>query len=249
MRVSAGGTQVTVVAQRASDAALAAEIAERCALTADDPDARFALAVGPAAWQLADRTSRQRPLELDFSEYYRRRGVATARSPLGRATGIRQGQPATVLDCTAGLGRDGFMLASLGAVRVDMVERHPVLAAMLDEALQRAQRDPDLPAWVHALNVRCADARAVLGQPVSADVIYIDPMFPAERRALAGRELQFLQRLLAPEQDGDELVRAALASGSRRVVIKRAKHHPTLETPTFTVRGKSFRFDVYVKAG
>lgn len=249
MHAAGGEAQVTVVAQESSDAALAERIAERCGLTADDSGARFALAVGPAAWQLADRTSRQRPLQLDFTELFRRRRVATARSPLGRATGIRQGQPAAVLDCTAGLGRDGFMLASLGASRVDMVERHPVLAAMLEEALQRAQRDPDLPAWVHSLNVRCADSRAVLAESASADVVYIDPMFPAERRALAGRELQFLQRLLAPESDGDELLRAALASGSRRVVIKRAKHHPTVQTPTFTVRGKSFRFDVYVNAG
>lgn len=32
--------------------------------------------------------------------------------------------------------------------KVQMVERHPVVAALLDDGLQRAQQDPDIGGWV-----------------------------------------------------------------------------------------------------
>lgn len=52
-----------------------------------------------------------------------------------------------VLDGTAGLGRDAFVLASLGC-KVQMVERHPVVAALLDDGLKRAKSDPEIGTWV-----------------------------------------------------------------------------------------------------
>ena len=44
-----------------------------------------------------------------------------------------------VMDLTAGLGRDGFVLASLGAT-VLMIERNPVVSALLGDGLARARK-------------------------------------------------------------------------------------------------------------
>ncbi|HAS63559.1 MAG TPA: 16S rRNA methyltransferase, partial [Vibrio sp.] len=43
---------------------------------------------------------------------------------IAKAAGLNKGATPTVLDGTAGLGRDAFVLASLGC-KVQMVERHP----------------------------------------------------------------------------------------------------------------------------
>lgn len=62
---------------------------------------------------------------------------------IAKAAGLNKGVTPTVLDGTAGLGRDAFVLASLGC-KVQMVERHPVVAALLDDGLMRAKLDAEI---------------------------------------------------------------------------------------------------------
>ncbi|MBZ4777536.1 class I SAM-dependent methyltransferase, partial [Salmonella enterica subsp. enterica serovar Typhimurium] len=59
------------------------------------------------------------------------RGEAVA-----KAVGIEGDYLPDVVDATAGLGRDAFVLASVGC-RVRMLERNPVVAALLDDGLTR----------------------------------------------------------------------------------------------------------------
>ena len=68
-----------------------------------------------------------------------RRGREAARADEGllRAAGARHGQTPDVIDTTAGLGRDAWLLAALGC-RVTLVERHPAVAALLADGLKRA---------------------------------------------------------------------------------------------------------------
>ncbi len=60
------------------------------------------------------------------------RGEAVA-----KAVGIKGDYLPDVVDATAGLGRDAFVLASVGC-RVRMLERNPVVAALLDDGLRAA---------------------------------------------------------------------------------------------------------------
>ncbi|TBL57379.1 16S rRNA (guanine(1516)-N(2))-methyltransferase, partial [Klebsiella oxytoca] len=66
------------------------------------------------------------------------RGEAVA-----KAVGIKKDYLPDVVDATAGLGRDAFVLASIGC-NVRMVERHPVVAALLEDGLKRAYLDADI---------------------------------------------------------------------------------------------------------
>ncbi|MFA0173170.1 class I SAM-dependent methyltransferase, partial [Vibrio splendidus] len=84
---------------------------------------------------------------------------------------------------TAGLGRDAFVLASLGC-KVQMVERHPVVAALLDDGLQRAKKDPDIGGWVsermkliHASSHDALDKLSNDPNFEQPDVVYLDPMY------------------------------------------------------------------------
>ncbi len=190
------------------------------------------------------------PVAVDFSAgglRYRRRGGHN--EPLGRAVGTAKWPGLEVIDATAGLGRDSFVLADMGA-RVTMLERHPVVFALLRDGLARGVASDD--AWVAEVSSRLslvhAEAETWL-TPACADVIYLDPMFPARRKsARVKKEMWLFQQLLEETEPTAGLLEVALAAARRRVVVKRpAKAEPLAQrVPGFVIPGKTVRFDVYV---
>jgi len=179
---------------------------------------------------------------------YRRRRLAPANELLARAVMGRQG-PRTVLDATAGLGRDAFILASLGC-RLTLLERSPLVAALLDDGLRRGRQDPHTADSCSRLTLAVVDARAWLARhpaETRPGVIYLDPMYPAARNtALSGKEMQALQALLGGDPDATALLEASL--GSARVVVKRPRLAPFLgdRAPDRQLGGRSTRFDIYL---
>ncbi|MDF1819932.1 MAG: class I SAM-dependent methyltransferase [Alcanivoracaceae bacterium] len=167
---------------------------------------------------------------------------------LVKALGGMPTSGATVLDATAGLGRDALVMARAG-YRVQMVERSPVLAALLRDALARlGVQQPELAARLSLVE---GDALALLDAGDSAAVVYLDPMFPGRSKAAAvKKDLQLLQLLLAHEPESDELalLDAARARARKRVVVKRPAKAPALagQAPNHSVAGKAVRFDVYL---
>ena len=105
---------------------------------------------------------------------------------IAKAVGIKQGVHPRVLDATAGLGRDAFVLASLGCT-VMMLERHPVIVALLEDGLKRASADEEIGDWIQArLHLTQADSiQGLLSDPIQlfdVDVVYLDPMYPSPER-------------------------------------------------------------------
>ena len=181
---------------------------------------------------------------------YRRLAVGSTRQPLAKAVGLRQGRPFAI-DATAGLGRDAFQLASLGC-RVHAVERSPILAAMLNDALDRASRaiDPKLTAIVERITVIQGDSKAVLASLPAKDrpeVVYLDPMYtPTASSALAKKEMRILRMLVGGDEDSAELLRIARATATKRVVVKRHLRAPPLaEDVSMSYPGRTVRYDVY----
>ncbi len=211
---------------------------------------RFVLEQSDGGLQLTDQFARRRPLCLDFGDAafdYRLRNGGGKKEFLARAVGAKPG--VTVLDCTAGLGRDAYLLAHLGCT-VTMLERSPVLAMLVADALKRASSNPDMKATAARLRLIQTDALSYLGD-VSAipDVITLDPMFPVRKKSASVKgEMQVLQEFIGFDADTDQLVAAALSLGPRRVVIKRpaddVRQYP--RKPSHSVKGKSSRFDVFV---
>ena len=168
---------------------------------------------------------------------------------LFQAIGFRGGFP-SVVDATAGLGQDAFLLAWKGC-RVTAIERSPVVAAILRDGLQRSMRVPKLEPMVRdRLRLVVGDARCVLRNLPAGDapeVIYLDPMYPARRKfALGRKEMSVLRRVVGHDEDAGELLAVARSVARRHVVVKRMQHAPPLApAPTRVYRGKTTRYDVY----
>lgn len=164
-------------------------------------------------------------------------------------SGIKHERTPRVIDATAGLGRDAFLLACAGA-QVVLMERQPVLAAMLRDGIQRLARVE--PALADRMSVIEGDAASLLAdQNDSPDAVLLDPMFPARQKSAAvKKELMFLQQLETPPDADEEqqLLTAARSVGASRVVVKRPSKAPPLagKAPAFEHAGKAVRFDVYL---
>lgn len=172
------------------------------------------------------------------------RGEAVA-----KAVGIKGGYLPDVIDATAGLGRDAFVLAALGC-RVRMLERHPVVAALLDDGLRRGYADAEIGGW---LRERLTLLHVVSQQALSditpaPDVVYLDPMYPhRQKSAMVKKEMRVFQSLVGPDEDADALLEPARRLAKKRIVVKRPDYAPPLAgvATQSAVVTKSHRFDIY----
>ncbi|MES1925112.1 class I SAM-dependent methyltransferase [Salinisphaera sp. T31B1] len=220
------------------------------------PDTGFYLVDDTHGLTLRNAAARDhgRGLRLDLGDAEIARRIASGRrSPLAQAIGLRRHREPRLLDTTCGLGRDSATLAALGA-RVTALERHPVLHALLDDALTRARAEPGGPQWlanwqtlVHADAIRWLEARPAAP---AFDVIYIDPMFAAPRRKAAPQKaLAWLNALVGIDIDADRLLAAACSRAGRQVVVKQHARAQPLALPDRQVRAKAVRFDIYLTGG
>lgn len=192
---------------------------------------------------------------IDFLSGYstHRRLFGGGKSQLiAKAVGIRPGFRPHVVDATAGLGRDSFVLASLGC-QVQMIERSPVVASSLEEALDKAQNDAEIGPIIARMQLHQGDAIAWLqAQTEPVDVVTVDPMFPhREKSALVKKEMRLFREMLGGDEDAPLLLEASLAKAKYRVVVKRPRKAPAIQgrVPSFVLEGQSTRFDVYVLGG
>jgi 16S rRNA (guanine1516-N2)-methyltransferase len=177
----------------------------------------------------------------------RGRGSLSRRQPLARAVGRGRRR---VADATAGLGQDAALLALLGH-EVTAIERSPILAAMLEDGLERAEADLAVAAALGGrLRVVRGDARDALERLVPPpDVVYIDPMFPPKRKssALAKKGIRLVRRLVGDDEDAAALLAVALRRARDRVVVKRpTAAGPLGGDPALSFAGKLARYDVYL---
>ncbi|WP_428623047.1 class I SAM-dependent methyltransferase [Sedimenticola sp.] len=191
---------------------------------------------------------------VDFVEgkaAHRRKFGGGRGQPLARAIGLKKGWTPRVLDMTAGLGRDAFVLATLGC-RVEMIERSPVVHALLADGLRRAQTDGDVAEIVTRMSLRCLDGREYnvpTAPDQRPDVVYLDPMYPhREKSAKVKKEMRLFQLLLGEDQDSATLLERALHVATHRVVVKRPVKAPPLggRPPSVTVGSPNTRYDIYL---
>jgi 16S rRNA (guanine1516-N2)-methyltransferase len=195
------------------------------------------------------------PVYVDFLEGkadFRRRYGSSRDEGVIRAVASKRNRTPTVLDATGGLGRDAFVLASHGC-RVTLVERQPVIHALLADGLARAGRDEKVGEMIRErLLLLSGDSRKIMQELPEAErpeVVYLDPMYPhRDTTALVKKEMVVLRMLAGPDQDSAELLAAARACATRRVVVKRpAGAEPLAELkPELIQNSGSHRFDIYL---
>jgi 16S rRNA (guanine1516-N2)-methyltransferase len=160
------------------------------------------------------------------------------------------GEAKVVYDLTAGWGQDSLLIANSGAKQVHMIERDPIVAFLLEDALRRLRLISESindPAKEQAKRLsRCLSLEVGEGIQIAMrdasnqpDVVYLDPMFPVRRKSAAVRKnMQILQGLLGSQkrvvqqesshrleqEEEAALLQAAHQLAGCSVVIKRPIH-------------------------
>lgn len=184
-----------------------------------------------------------KPLSVDFlSAQIKKRRQEGKRQALIRACDAKPG--IKILDATAGWGRDAALLALFGA-EVLMIERHPLMATLLADGLNRLNQNHS------SLSLKHIDARdylLALEEGDYPDVIYIDPMHPSRQKsAQVKKDMQVLQSLASPEDDLESFIKIAIQRVKQRVVVKWPEHAKAVLKPNRTIEeGKIVRFDIYL---
>lgn len=197
-------------------------------------------------------TQRETVLRVDFvsgAVGHRLRFGGGRGQDLAKAMGLRAGKTPSIIDATAGLGRDSFLLASLGA-QVTMIERSAQMHALLVQGMERAfDEGGAFREIIERMTLLHGDAKALLPD-LSAQAILIDPMHPPRKNsALVKRELRQVREIVGTDEDAADLVRIALNCARNRVVLKwPAKADPIedIRVCSHQILGKSTRYDVFM---
>lgn len=194
---------------------------------------RIDLAEGSLGWRVADNRARHEMVVKAC-------GLLKASTPL------------RIFDATAGLLRDACVLAAAGA-HVQVAERSPVIAELIEDGLQRAQGRPELAELLARLQFSPGDSlqqlEVLAGAEQRPDVVYLDPMFPhRDKAALVKKEMRVFRAVVGEDMDADALLAPARAAAKKRVVVKRPRLAPWLAgvKPGLVLEGKSGRFDIYL---
>jgi len=153
-----------------------------------------------------------------------------------------------IVDATAGLGRDGFTLAALGA-RVTLLERQPMMVALLRDAQRRALDSAYAEAARRVCIVEADAADWLRANREPVDAVHLDPMYPDDgRTALPQKAMQMLRDLTGGDADAAALLDAALASNTARVAVKRGAKAGWLgeRKPAHELTGTQARYDIYL---
>jgi len=160
-------------------------------------------------------------LEIDFTSgavAHRLRFGGGRGQDLPKAIGLKKGANPHVVDATAGLGRDAFLLASLGA-KVTLIERSEKMHGLLAAALEKA-RSGELAEIIARMELLHGDAKALLPR-LLPEVVLVDPMHPPRgNSALVKQDMRQLREIVGEDPDAVALIEVALATATNRVVLK-----------------------------
>ncbi|MCB0356066.1 MAG: class I SAM-dependent methyltransferase [Bdellovibrionales bacterium] len=203
-------------------------------------------------WQLTSHHHKNfKPFTINFNtgsylQIYKK-GVSK-QDPLAKAIGVKLGKK-KILDLTAGWLKDTWMLLNLGCT-VTACENNRIVFELLQNAIEIDSKDTTYAKLFAHLQLKFINSlEFIKSENLSQwDVIYLDPMFPYRgKTALAGKEMQLLQKLIDSEDSPEALLSGVLQQKTKRVVVKRPLKGPELAAGvSFTVSGKSSRFDVYL---
>jgi 16S rRNA (guanine1516-N2)-methyltransferase len=187
-----------------------------------------------------------KPLYVDFQQSrYQLKNLSLRHELLAKAVGVKKNSLPKICDLTAGFGQDAYLLYCLGC-EVQLVERSPVIAALLKDGLIRAGCSMDLYV---------GEAKDYLTQLLFKtqhfpDVIYMDPIFPEKNKtALSQKSARILRAIAGKDEDAESIFELALITAKKRVVVKRPLYAESISAAhkaDILFKGKSIRFDVYL---
>lgn len=195
-----------------------------------------------------------KPIYVNFMDKkitYRRLFGGKSVEMLAKAVGVQQGVRPKILDATAGLGKDAFLLVSLGCP-ITLIERQPIINALLEDGLNRATKIKDIRSIIVKMELLQGDSIDFMSnwKYPSPQVIYLDPIsLVEERKRRVKKEMMMLRSLVGSDTDASSLLEKSLLLATHRVVVKRLCRAPCIPgpRPSYALTGTSIRFDIYSK--
>ena len=202
---------------------------------------------------LAAHSDPESRVTIDFStgkNAHRRKFGGGINQTLPRAVGMNKSKNLQIVDATGGFARDAFVLASLGA-ELTVLEQSPILCLMIEDALRLGVLDDDIKNIMQRMKVRNCNSIDALSGPdfyKTADVVYMDPMYPSrQKNAAVKKDMQLLHLMIGPDHSAEELLHTALLAARKRVVVKRPSKAAPLSTQRLagSISSKNTRYDIY----
>ena len=168
---------------------------------------------------------------------------------LAKAVGMKFNKNRNIIDATAGLGYDSFILASLGA-KVTLIERsqkmHTLLQNGIDEGISFGG---EIEKIVNRMELLFGDSKDILPK-LTPEVIMIDTMYKDRKKtALVKNNMRLVREIVGPDSDYIELLKVALNCAKNRVVLKQPRYaEPIKEIRkcSHQILGKTIRYDIFM---
>ena len=163
--------------------------------------------------------------------------------------------PTHIIDATAGLGIDSFLLATAEPnAKISLIEQNHLINILLQDGLDHCLTNQNIYNTCSRMKLFKANACDLIKTLPPADIIYLDPMFTNNSfKGAVKKSMQWLHDICpAPsESELNHLFITALKHAKKRVIIKRAKSAPIISLdnkylPNYQVKGKTIRYDVYL---
>ena len=168
---------------------------------------------------------------------------------LAKAVGMKSNKNRNIIDATAGLGYDSFILASLGA-KITLIERsqkmHSLLQNGIDEGISFGG---EIEKIINRMELLFGDSKDILPK-LTPEVIMIDTMYKDRKKtALVKNNMRLVREIVGPDSDYIELLKVALNCAKNRVVLKQPRYAEPIKEITkcsHQILGKTIRYDVFM---
>tara|TARA_B110000444_G_scaffold249611_1_gene274931 strand:+ start:120 stop:839 length:720 start_codon:yes stop_codon:yes gene_type:complete len=144
-----------------------------------------------------------------------------------------------LLDCTAGYGRDSYILRSMG-FNVTMVENSPIMSLLLNNALKRLKLSNFVMYHGNAYDYLHHTEKTY-------EYIYIDFMFnKLKNNSLSSKNDEILKLISFHDLNKNNLIGLAIKKSTGRVVVKEPKHSlSNIIKPEYMIKTKILNYNIY----
>ncbi len=168
---------------------------------------------------------------------------------LAKAVGMKSNKNRNIVDATAGLGYDAFILASLGA-NLTLIERSETMYKLLrDGVSEGVLHGGEISKIIGRMKLIFGDSKNILPY-LSPEVILIDTMYKDRKKsALVKNDMRLIREIVGPDSDYTELIEVALKFAKNRVVIKQPRYAEPLrdiKQCSHQILGKTIRYDIHM---
>ena len=168
---------------------------------------------------------------------------------LAKAVGMKFNKNRNIIDATAGLGYDSFILASLGA-KVTLIERSQKIYELLQNGIDEGiSFGGEIEKIINRMELLFGDSKDILPK-LTPEVIMIDTMYKDRKKtALVKNNMRLVREIVGPDSDYIELLKVALNCAKNRVVLKQPRYaEPIKEIRkcSHQILGKTIRYDIFM---